>query len=58
MPTADVLDRALGSLAGGDTTPWLVAGGVVALYLAYRAAKLAARSDRRGIWDPAVCADG
>lgn len=49
MPTADVLDRALGSLAGGDATPWLVAGGVVALYLAYRAAKLAARLVSLGV---------
>lgn len=36
-------------LPGGDLTPWLVAGGLVALFLAYRAARLVSRLVSLGV---------
>ncbi|MBW3619010.1 MAG: thermonuclease family protein [Actinobacteria bacterium] len=49
MPTADLLDRAAGMVPGGDLTPWLVGAGVIALYLAYRAARMAGRLVSLGV---------
>ncbi len=39
----EVLDRVQEALGGGNLTLWLVGAGLVALYLAYRAVKLAVK---------------
>lgn len=49
MLTADVPLQVTGLLPGGDLAPWLVGAGVLALYLAYRAARFVGRLVSLGV---------